>query len=252
MDPHAVEQREVEVCQRSAILVPDVTATPHAGRSATSDQNWKVLVVVNTGVAQPASVQVHRVIEQRAVAVGSGFQFLEKLRKQRYVERIDLGNLEKLFRIVAMMTRGMVRVRDADFRIRTVIELAGQLEGDDPCDVGLKRQDLQIEQELRVVGERRRDTNRPFQIGYGIFRRPRLGTLDLALDLATAVEVLIDANAIGYSHSPLEPRDIVVERIEQAAPAAQRRAPGGGGSAFAEEVLEHDARMRLRGKRCRR
>src|SRR5437660_1331439 len=252
MHTHAIEQREVEICQRCSILVTDMTATLHAGRSTARDQNWKVLMVVNTGVAQPASVQVHRVIEQRAIAVGSGFQFLEKLREQRNVERIDLRNFEEFFRIVAMMTGGMVRVRDADFRIRTVIELAGQLEGDDPCDVGLKRQDLQIEQELRVVGERRRDTNRPLQIGYGIFFRPRLGALDLALDLANAVEVLVDANAIGYSHAPLEPGDIAVERIEQAASAAQRSAPSGGGSAFAEEALEHNARMRLGGKRRRR
>ena len=34
--------------------------------------------------------------------------------------------------------------------------------------------------------------------------------------------------------------------------AAQRRAPGGGVSAFAEEALEHEARMRLGGKRRRR
>src|SRR5215510_4693732 len=145
------------------------------------------------------------------------------------MERIDLGNFEELFRIVAMMTRGMMLVRDADFRICTVIELAGQLEGNDPRDVGLKRQHLQIEQELRVVGERCRYTNRPLQVGYGIFLCPRLGALDLALDFANAVQVLIDANSIGCSHSPLEPRDIVVERIEQAAPAAQRSAPGGGG-----------------------
>src|SRR5436309_15062153 len=105
MPPHAIEQREVESCQRRAILVPDVTATPHSGRSATRDQNWTVLMVVNTGVAQPASVQVHRVIKQRAVAVGSGCQFLEKICKQRHVECIDLGTFEELLRIVVMMTR---------------------------------------------------------------------------------------------------------------------------------------------------
>src|SRR5437773_12086955 len=105
MHPHAIEQREVEIRQRRAIRVPDVTATPHSGRSATRDQNWKVLMVVNTGVAQPASVQVHRVIKQRAVAVGSGFQFLEKICKQRHVERIDLGNFEELLRIDRKSTR---------------------------------------------------------------------------------------------------------------------------------------------------
>src|SRR5437016_3356111 len=209
-------------------------------------------MVVDTRVAHPASVQVDGVIEQRTVAVGSGFQFLEKLREQRHVERVDLGDFGELFRIVAMMTRGMVRVWDADFRIRTVIELARQLEADNPSDVGLKRQDLQVEQELRVVGERRRDTYRSLKVGHRIFGNPCLSVLDLALDLANAVEVLIDANTVGYPHSPLEPRDIVVERIEQAAPAAQRRAPSGGGPAFAEEALEHDAWMRLGGKGRRR
>src|SRR6266704_3126682 len=100
------------------------------------------------------------------------------------MECIDLGNLEELFRIVSMMTRGMVSLGNADFRIRTVIELAGQLEADDPCDVGLKRQNLQVEHKLHVVGKRRRDTNRSLQIGYRILLRPRLGALDLALDLA--------------------------------------------------------------------
>src|SRR5439155_1106642 len=148
-------------CQRCSILVTDMTATLHAGRSTIRDQNWKVLMVVNTGVAQPASVQVHRVIEQRAIAVGSGFQFLEKLRELRNVERIDLGNLEEFFRIVAMMAGGMVRVRDADFRIRTVIELAGHLEGDERCYVVLTRQCLQLEKDLRVVGRRRRPGSGP-------------------------------------------------------------------------------------------
>src|SRR5437773_11139965 len=128
MNAHAVEQREVEIRQCCWILIPDVPAPPHAARGATRDQNRKVLMVVNTGIAQPASIQVNGVIEQRAVAIGSGLQFLEKISEQRHVERIDLGNLQELFRIVAMMARGMVRVWDADFRIRTVIELARQLE----------------------------------------------------------------------------------------------------------------------------
>ena len=189
----------MEVGQRRAALVLDVPATPHAGRRAARDQNGKVLMVVHAGVAHPASVQVDRVIEQRAVAVGRGFQLLEKLREQRHVERVDLGNLRELFRIVAVMTGGMVRVRDADFRIRAVAELARQLERDDPCDVRLERQDLQVEHELRVIGERRRDAHRPIQIGHGIVRRPRFGALDLALDLADAVEIVIDAHAVGRS-----------------------------------------------------
>src|SRR5713101_2918651 len=122
----------------------DVPATPHAARGPACNQNWKILMIVQAGVAHPASVQVNGVVEQGAVAVGSGLQLLEKPREQRHVERIDLGNLRELFRIVAVMTGGVVRVWDADFRIRAVTELARQLERDDPCDVGSKRQDLQV------------------------------------------------------------------------------------------------------------
>ena len=56
------------------------------------------------------------------------FSLLEELREQRHVERVDLGNLRELFRIVAVMTRGMVRVGDADFRIRAIAQLARELE----------------------------------------------------------------------------------------------------------------------------
>src|SRR6266850_8283438 len=103
MHSRPVEQREVEIGQRRAILVPDVPATLYAARGATRDENWKVLMVVNTGIAQPASVHVDGIIEQRAVSVGSGLQFLQKVREQRHVERIDLGNFRELFRIVAVM-----------------------------------------------------------------------------------------------------------------------------------------------------
>ena len=103
-----------------------------------------------------------------------------------------------------------------------------------------------------MIGERRGDAHRPVQIRHRIVRRPRFGALNLALDFANAVEVLIDANAVGHADSPLEARDVVAEGIEQAGPGSQRRAPGGGRSAFAEEALEHDARMRLRRKRRRR
>ena len=64
MDSYPVQQREMEIGQRRALFVLDVPPTPHAARRATRDQNGKVLMVVQTGVAHPASVQVDRVVEQ--------------------------------------------------------------------------------------------------------------------------------------------------------------------------------------------
>ncbi|MND06416.1 hypothetical protein D3C83_277740 [compost metagenome] len=53
------------------------------------------------------------------------------------------------------MAGWMVRIRDADLRIRTIVVLARELEADYPCDIRLKGQNLQVVHELGMVGERR-------------------------------------------------------------------------------------------------
>ena len=77
-------------------------------------------------------------------------------------------------------------------------------------------------------------------------------TLNLALDLPDAVEILVDAGAVGGPHHSSEARDVVVEPVEQAGPALERRAAFGEGSAFAEETLEDKTRMRFGRQRRRR
>src|SRR6185436_4729204 len=130
--------------------------------------------------------------------------------------RIDLCYLRYLYRIVAVMTGGMVWVRDADLRVRTIALLAGELEGDDARDIRLQGQNLQVEHELRVVGERRGNTYRPIQIGRLVVRHRLLGPFDLTLDLTYTVEILIQAHAIGNAHALLDPGDVLSERIQQA------------------------------------
>src|SRR2546422_11531645 len=124
------------------------------------------------------------------------------------MERIDLRYLRHLFWIVAVMTDGMVRVRDADLRIRAIALLARELECDDARDIGLKGQNLQVEHELHVVGEYRGDPYRPIEVRHVVVRYRLLGALDLPLDLTNTVEILIQAHAIGNAHALLEPRDV--------------------------------------------
>src|SRR5438093_11743736 len=100
--------------------------------------------------------------------------------------RIDLCDLRYLYRIVAVMTGWMVRVRDADLRIRTIALLARELECDDARDIRLEGQNLQVKHELRVVGERRGDPYRPIEVGQLVVRNRFLGTLDLTLDLTNS------------------------------------------------------------------
>src|SRR5262244_729606 len=110
---------------------------------------------------------------------------------------VDLCDLRYLYRIVAVMTDGVVRVRDADIRIGTIALLASELERDDARDVGLKGQNLEVEHELRVVGERRGDAYRPLEVGRLVVRHSLLAPLDLAFDLTYALEILIQTRAIG-------------------------------------------------------
>src|SRR6202163_792158 len=150
------------------------------------------------------------------------------------------------------MTGGMVRVGNADLRVGTIALLARELECDDARDIRLKGENLQVEHQLGVIGERRRDPYRPIQVGRPIFRYGFFGTLDFTLDLTNAVEILIQANAIGSAYPVLELRDVAVERIEQAGSIVQRRTARGRVAALAEQALEDDPRMRLSGKRGRR
>src|SRR5215475_7043407 len=135
------------------------------------------------------------------------------------------------------MTGWMVRVRDADLRIRAIVLFARELECDDARDIRLKSQNLQIEHELRVVGKLRGDAYRAIEVAQlGIHCRV-LGTLDLTLNLMNTIEILIHAHAIGNSHALLEPRDVRAERVQQTPSIAQPRAARGSITPLAEKAL---------------
>ena len=76
------------------------------------------------------------------------------------------------------MTGRMVRVTDADVRIRTIALFTRQLECDHARDIRLKGQNLQVEHELRMVGERRWNTHGPVEIGCLVLVHSLLGTLN--------------------------------------------------------------------------
>src|SRR2546429_416049 len=165
------------------------------------------------------------------------------------MESIDLRYLRYLFRIVAVMTGWMMRIGDADVRIGSIALLARELECDDAGDIGLKGENLQVEHELRVVGEDRGDPYRPIEVWGLVFRYGFLGAFDLTLNLTNTVEILIEAHPIGDAHALFKLCDVPGERIKQACSIAQRRTARGRIAALAEQSFEDDARMRLGGKR---
>jgi hypothetical protein len=143
------------------------------------------------------------------------------------------------------MRQRMMRIRHADLGVGPVARLARQLERDDPGHVTLQRQHLQIEHQLRVVGVRSRHAGGTIEIGQRLIGRARFRLLNPPFDLPNRVEVLADAGAIFGAEPRLQPRDVVAHRIEQARAPLQLRPTVGRAAAFAEQTLEHDARMRF-------
>src|ERR1051325_9032839 len=131
MNSNTIEQGEVEVGQRRSLFVLYVPAALQSGCSAARDQDRQVLVIVKAGITHAAAIQVDRVIEERAVPIGSCLHSLQKIREQRDVIFIDLRDLGYFHWIIAVMTDRMVRVGDADVRICTIALLARELERDD-------------------------------------------------------------------------------------------------------------------------
>src|SRR6476620_9046940 len=102
------------------------------------------------------------------------------------------------------MADRMMRVRNADVRIRAIALLPGELERDDTRDICLKGQNLEVEHELGMVAERRGNAYRPFKIGRLVLRHRLLAPLDLTLHLPYAVEIMIEARTIGNAHALLD------------------------------------------------
>ena len=99
--------------------------------------------------------------------------------------------------IVAVVRERMVRIGHADLGVGAVAGLARELEGDDPRDVALQRQHLQVEHQPRVVGVGR-PARRPGRSRSGSWLSARLGLglLNAPLDLAHGLEILADPGAI--------------------------------------------------------
>ena len=175
----------------------------------------QVRVLVQVAVAHAAAVDEQALIEQRAVAVGRRAHLLGEVAEQRHVIGVDLGLLLDQARVVAVVRSGMMLIRHADVRIRPVADLARENHAEDARRVGLEREQLQVEHELRVVVERRGDAERPLRqlhvaVRFG-FRRA-----DALLDLAHGIQVLGQLAAIAVADRRCEPIRLGAHRVENA------------------------------------
>src|SRR6185369_1207050 len=107
----------MQVRKRGWFGIANVTAAFHSSGGATRYKNWQIGVIVYIGIPHAAAIQIQRMIEKRSVSFRSGLQFVQEVGKQRSVIGVNLGQLGELLRIVGVVRRGVVRVRDTDLGI---------------------------------------------------------------------------------------------------------------------------------------
>src|SRR5437764_13823466 len=98
----SVEQRQVQIRQRRRLDILDVPAAANLPGSAAGDDDRQVDMVVNVGITHAAAVQIQRMVEQCAVAIGDRGQPLEEITEERHVELIDLRDFRELLGIAAV------------------------------------------------------------------------------------------------------------------------------------------------------
>ena len=204
----------MQIRQIRRLLIPDMPPALQPRRRAPGNQNRQILVIVQTRIPHTAPIQIHRMVQQRPLPVLRRLHPLQKLRKQRDVISVDLRNLGHLKRVIPMVARRMMRIPDANLRIRPVALLPRKLERNHPRNISLKRQYLQVEHQLRMIGKRRRHPHRPLQIRSPVLRHPPLGPRNLFLHRMDALQILLQPGFIRPSHAPFQLRNLGRKRIQ--------------------------------------
>ena len=121
---HLVQKRHMEVHERRIWRQPDVPPTLDRPRTPAQDKDREVGVRMSIAVADPAAIQDHRLIEERAIAVGGRTQSVKQMSEHLRVEDVDLRQFGEPLRIVAMVRHEVVRLGNTDLGIGPVAQFA--------------------------------------------------------------------------------------------------------------------------------
>ena len=190
-------------------------------------------------------------VEQRAVAVLGRVEAFEEVRELLDVIGVDPDQLLDLLLVAAVVRQGVVGVRDVDLRVGAVARLVGHHEGDDPGQVGLVGQHLQVVHQLRVLAERSGNASRLLHRHRQVGQPLLLGHPDAALDVADRFRVLVELAAVAGTERFAQPRELVGNGVEDGAVLLHPRQPRRcvRGAAAPEQPLEDHPRVVLHRQR---
>ena len=189
-------------------------------------------------------------VEQRAVAVRGRPQLRHVLREQLRVVAVDLRHAGDQLRHVVVVRQRVVRLRHADLRVGARALLLADHERDDAGQVGLEREELQVEHQLQVILEDRGRAPRLAQLRQFevvLLLRP----LDAPFHVADRFGVLVQLHLVVRAQLALQIRQLAGHRVEQALVLAHPRLARRpvGAAAVAEQGLEDRARVPLHRER---
>ena len=149
-----------------------------------------------------------------------------------------------------MVRQLMMRIGDAELRVRPRALLTAVHERDHARQIALKRQHLQVVKQPHVLVERIGNADRPIDFGQ-LSRALFLGLLDPPLDVAQRLEIVAHFRVVGRAEPLLKLPHARGHRIENAAVLAETRCAHAriGAVARPEQPLEHDARIVFRHQR---
>ena len=113
------------------------------------------------------------------------------------------------------MRQRMVRLRHANLRIRARALFLADHERDDAREIGLKRQELQVQHQRQVIFKDRRRALRLLdrrQFELALF----LGSLNAPLNVANRLGIFIDLDLVLRSEILLEARQLLRHRVQNA------------------------------------
>ena len=192
-------------------------------------------------------------VEQRAVAVLGRVEAPEVVRELLRVVGVHADQLLHLLLVAAVVRQRVVGVRDVDLRIRPVARLVRHHEGDDPGQVGLPGQHLQVEHQPGVLAEGAGNAGRLLHRHRQVGQSLPLGHPDPALDVADGLGVLVELGPVARAERPAQPRQLVGHGVQDGAVLLHPRQPrrGVGGAAAPEQPLEDHPRVVLHRQRGR-
>ena len=166
-------------------------------------------------IANPRTVENHRVIEESAVVFCDRAQFIEEVSELFNVESVDFCNFFYFFLQTLMMRDVMMPLIHINKRIRAVGTFVGEDEGGDASAVGLEGQRHHVEHEMQMFFV-------IFEIGlggmsaFGETRHGFFGQFDSAFDFADGGEVFVELALIALADAGLEAPSVIGDEIEHA------------------------------------